>query len=332
MCRTLIRRVARHVWAFGTLALLSACATYGYQSLLAGRAPADFLRPATLAFQPDTPLTTAQADLGGRLFHDPLLSGDGTRSCASCHDPAKGYEDGRPTAQGVNGAPLARHTPTLWNVGLRRQLFWDGRSPSLEDQALRPVANPDEMNLDPALLVARLSADPDYRAAFAAAFPGSGAITTETISRAIATFERTLISPPTAFDAFAAGDETAITPAAQRGFDLFVGRAGCASCHGGWAFTDARFHDIGLPGDDAGRGAITGRADDQHTFPTPTLRELSSRAPYMHDGLLPTLAAVVDHYADHRSARPNARRAVTLTQAERADIVAFLLSLDSTVR
>lgn len=293
---------------------------------------ADFARPAIIPFPAETPYTPERADLGQRLFFDPQLSADGQTSCASCHQPDKGFEDGRKTAAGLRGRTLARHTPTLWNVAIQTALFWDGRSHSLEDQALRPVSATVEMNLDLDLLVARLSADRAYVAAFAAAFPDEPAITPDTVSRAIATYERTLISPLSPFDDYVAGDEDALSPEAKRGFELFTGRARCATCHTGWAFTNGGFHDIGLTDDDLGRGALTLRKFDEHRFKTPTLRELLSRAPYMHDGSLPTLKAVVDHYADHRKPRLFALGPVNLSETERADIVAFLESLDSTTR
>jgi len=292
----------------------------------------DFARPDGIPFPTETPYTPERAELGQRLFFDPQLSADGATSCASCHQPDKGFEDGRKTAAGLRGRTLARHTPTLWNVAIQTALFWDGRSHSLEDQALRPVSATVEMNLDLELLVARLSADRTYVAAFAEAFPDELAISPDTVSRAIATYERTLISPLSPFDDYVAGDEDALSEEAKRGFELFTGKARCATCHTGWAFTNGGFHDIGLTDDDLGRGALTLRKFDEHRFRTPTLRELLSRAPYMHDGSLATLEAVVDHYADHRKPRLFALGPVKLSSAERADIVAFLESLDSTTR
>lgn len=292
----------------------------------------DFARPAGIPFPVETPYTPERAELGRRLFFDPQLSADGATSCASCHQPQKGFEDGRKTAAGLRGRTLARHTPTLWNVAIQTALFWDGRSHSLEDQALRPVSATVEMNLDLDLLVARLSSDRTYTAAFAEAFPDDSAISPDLVARAIATYERTLISPLSPFDDYVAGDEDALSDEAKRGLELFTGKARCATCHTGWAFTNGGFHDIGLTDDDLGRGALTLRKFDEHRFRTPTLRELLSRAPYMHDGSLATLEAVVDHYADHRKPRLFALGPVKLSTTERADIVAFLESLDSTTR
>jgi cytochrome c peroxidase len=310
--------------AAGLVPLLASEAVFADSDL------SDFARPAAIPFPAETPYTPERADLGQRLFFDPQLSADGATSCASCHQPDKGFEDGHKTAAGLRGRTLERHTPTLWNVAIQSALFWDGRSHSLEDQALRPVSATVEMNLDLDLLVARLSSDRSYVTAFAAAFPETPAINPDTISRAIATYERTLISPLSPFDAFVAGDSDALSPEAQRGFELFTGRARCVTCHSGWAFTNGEFHDIGLTDDDLGRGALTLRKFDEHRFRTPGLRELLSRAPYMHDGSMPTLEAVVDHYADHRKPRLFALGLVDLSPEDRAAIVAFLHSLDST--
>jgi cytochrome c peroxidase len=318
--------------AASTWALAFAAALFMTSDALAETELSDFARPAGIPFPAETPYTPERADLGQRLFFDPQLSADGATSCASCHQPDKGFEDGRKTAAGLRGRTLERHTPTLWNVAIQTALFWDGRSHSLEDQALRPVSATVEMNLDLDLLVARLSADRTYLAAFAEAFPEEPAITPGTVSRAIATYERTIISPLSPFDDYVAGDEDALSPEAKRGLDLFTGKARCVTCHTGWAFTNGGFHDIGLTDDDLGRGALTLRKFDEHRFKTPTLRELLSRAPYMHDGSLATLEAVVDHYADHRKPRLFALGPVNLSKTERADIVAFLKSLDSTTR
>lgn len=318
--------------AAGALVLAVAAALLMAKVVHAEANLSDFARPAGVPFPAETPFTPERAELGQRLFFDPQLSADGATSCASCHQPDKGFEDGRKTAAGLRGRTLVRHTPTLWNVAIQTALFWDGRSHSLEDQALRPVSATVEMNLDLDQLVARLSSDRTYVAAFATAFPDDPTISAETVARAIATYERTLISPLSPFDDYVAGNEDALSEEAKRGFGLFTGKARCATCHTGWAFTNGGFHDIGLTDDDLGRGALTLRKFDEHRFRTPTLRELLSRAPYMHDGSLATLEAVVDHYADHRKPRLFALGPVKLSPTERAELVAFLRSLDSTAQ
>lgn len=326
------------IWAAALLLL--AVSGHPARALAASEAPPAtvpeaFRRPAAVPFPAANPYTPEKAALGERLFHDPRLSGANDRSCATCHVPDLGFEDGRPLGAAIDGGALGRAVPTVLNGAWGALFFWDGRADSLEAQALGPVQNPAEMNQTLPELEAELRADPSMVAAFAAAFPDSPEITADTIARALATFERTVVSGTAPFDRWAAGDVAAVSASARRGFALFTGPAGCTNCHSGWAFTDNAFHDIGLAGDDAGRGTILGMPELNHAFKTPTLRDLSARAPYMHDGSLPTLEAVVDHYVDG-TPKPAERPTlspdlpdITLTAQERADLVAFLRSLDS---
>ncbi|SOD90724.1 cytochrome c peroxidase [Caenispirillum bisanense] len=314
---------------------------------------AAFERPAAVPFPADNPYTPEKAALGERLFHDPRLSGADDRSCASCHIPERGFEDGLPTGAAIDGTPLGRRVPTILNAAWGALFFWDGRADGLEDQALGPVQNPREMNQTLPELVGELKADPDLVAAFATAFPDRPEITADTIAAALATFERTVVSGIAPFDRWVAGDDGAVSAAAKRGFALFTGEAGCVSCHSGWAFTDNAFHDIGLPDPDVGRGEILGMAELNHAFKTPTLRDLGARGPYMHNGMLTTLEQVVGHYAHvrdmthamdashamhHGKAHPETvTRAslspdlpkVDLSAQDQADLVAFLMSLDA---
>jgi len=291
-----------------------------------------YRRPEAIPVPPDNPITPAKADLGARLFQDPGLSGSGTLSCASCHDAARGFSDGRPRAIGDGGQVLARRSPTLWNLAWAPFLFWDGRAASLEAQAAMPIEEHAEMNQPLGALAERLSADPSYRAAFARAFPEEPAVSPANIVRALAAFERTLVSPRTRFDAWVEGDDTALTPAEKRGLLLFHGRAGCANCHQGWALTDHGFYDIGLPdASDRGRGAVLGLPQVDHAFKTPTLREIGRRGPFMHDGSLATLEAVIDHYdrgiVERPTLPPELPRRLGLSATERADLLAFLGTL-----
>ena len=225
---------------------------------------------------------------------------------------------------GVPKRPLARHTPGLWNVAFASHVFWDGRARSLEEQAVGPIEATDEMALPMDALVARLRADPATVAAFARAFPDNPQVTSKTIVSALATYERTLVSPPTRFDRWIEGDDDAIGPAARRGFALFTGAANCSQCHLGWRLTDDGFHDTGLPDTgDPGYGPIVGVPMLDNAFKTPALRNVARRAPYMHDGSLPTLRAVVDHYADGIVERPTLSddlKRIELSEAERADL------------
>jgi len=291
-----------------------------------------FARPLE-ASAPSDPAAPERIALGHDLFRDTRLSGDGVRSCATCHDPAKGYTNGKPKGEGLGGITLARNVPAIYNLAWGKQFFWDGRAPSLEAQARFPLLAPDELASDFALMIARLASDPLMRERFLRAFPGEGEISERTILASIAAYERTLVSPPTRFDRWVAGDDQALTEEESAGFDLFVGKAGCVACHGGWRFTDDAFHDIGLKGTDPGRGAVEGGVPGLAQFKTPSLRELAYTAPYMHDGSLPTLRAVVDHYAGglvpRPSLDPNVVRDLTLTESEKTALISFLRTLST---
>lgn len=292
-----------------------------------------FARPANIPAPADNPVTEAKAALGKALFFDPRLSGSGAIACASCHNPSLGWQDGQVRGVGHHGAPLGRHTPTILNIAWAEPLFWDGRADTLEEQAKGPLSAPAEMNMPAGDAVAKVRSIPGYRAAFGAAFPGQP-IDLDTIAKAIATYERTVISGTAPFDRWVRGDDKAVSEPAKRGFALFNStRTGCASCHSGWRFTDDGFHDIGLPDGDIGRARIVpGIAILEHAFKTPTLRNIAERPPYMHDGSLPTLEAVIDHYdhgyVDRPSLSPEMKRS-KLTAQEKADLVAFLQSLSS---
>ena len=294
---------------------------------------AKFARPTFVPHPADNAPSAAKIALGKRLFEDKALSSTGTIACASCHDPRLSFADGEPTGRGVTGKRLVRHTPTLWNVAFNPLLFWDGRAASLEEQVRVPVEHPDEMGdtLDNA--VQRLSRRESYEGAFAAAFPDDPKVSARTIAKALAAYERTLISPPTRFDQWVGGDAGALTPSEVSGFRTFAGKGRCISCHSGFAFTDYGFYDIGLAGADRGRGREINLAAADHAFKTPTLRELAWTAPYMHDGSLATLEEVVRHYEGGGVRRPTRSKdlpqSLKLTDQERADLVAFLETLSS---
>lgn len=276
------------------------------------------------------PPRPAMAALGAQLFSEARLSGSGDMSCATCHQAAKGFADGKPLSDAIGGGRLVRHTPTLYNVAYYPALFWDGRSPSLEDQALRPITSGVELGRHPAILADAVANETLYRPMFMAAF-GTPDVTEDRIAQAIAAYERTLVSGVAPFDRWLAGGRKAIEPDAQRGFALFTGKAQCSACHTGWLLSDGKFHDTGLPDDDFGRGAITNNRWLDHTFKTPSLREIGRTAPYMHDGSLETLDAVVDHYADRKVSRKLVIPQIVLNPDERRDLVAFLKTLDSDI-
>ncbi len=282
---------------------------------------------------PDNPLTPEKLALGARLFADPRLSGNGNRACASCHQPGRAFTDGRRRALALSGTPLQRNTPSLWNLAWAKSFFWDGRAPSLEAQVQMPIEAVQEMGGDWPTILRRLNDDAGLAAQFRIAFAEEPPVSQAIVLEALASYVRSLVSPPTRFDAWVEGDAQALRPNEVRGFRLFTGKGGCVLCHVGWRFTDDRFHDIGLPSKDAGRGAVPGGTPGLMAFKTPGLRELVYSAPYMHDGSLPTLEAVVRHYAGGFVARPSLathmNRDLRLSAQEKSDLVAFLRTLSS---
>jgi len=298
----------------------------------AADARADFRRPDTITFPDDNLYTPAKARLGRMLFFDPRLSRANVQSCSSCHNPALGYGDGLSKGMGDGMHPLGRRSPTIVNAAWSDALMWDGRFDTLEAQALGPIQSPGEMNMALGAVVDRLGAVAEYRKLFEAAFPGQP-MSGKTIGSAIATYERTIVSSPAPFDAWVDGDEAAVSDAAKRGFAVFTGKANCVACHSGWTFSDNGFHDVGLPDDDIARGKFFPQIlKMQHAFKTPTLREINRRAPYMHDGSLPTLEAVVAHYDSGgvaRASRSELVKPLGLTDTDKSDLVAFMQTLSS---
>ena len=209
-------------------------------SLAADDVRSDFKRPGEIPFPDENPFSEAKAYLGKVLFFDPRLSGDNTMSCATCHNPSFGWEDGLALGKGMGGNMLGRHTQTIFDLAWGELFFWDGRSESLEEQALGPIDSKEEMNQRLPELVQELNLIEGYRPLLRDAFD-TDTFTEEIIGQSIATFERTIVSPRTAFDDWVDGNEGAISASAKRGFQLFTGKANCAECHDGWAFTDASF-------------------------------------------------------------------------------------------
>jgi cytochrome c peroxidase len=293
---------------------------------------AQYRRPNVIPAPKNNPVTAAKTELGQMLFFDPRLSGPSTMSCATCHNPSLSWGDGLPTGIGSAGNHLARRSPSILNLAWAEALFWDGRADSLEQQAVGPIQAPGEMNQSMPQLLGSLKSIPGYRQAFEAAFPGE-AISDVTIGKAIATFERGVVSAKAPFDRWIDGDENAINESAKRGFVTFNTKAHCAACHSGWRFTDDSFHDIGLPSGDLGRGAlIPGVEPLQHAFKTPGLRNIANRAPYMHDGSIPTLTAVIRHYDGGFQKRPSLSADIFklgLTEQDVRDVVAMLKTLTS---
>jgi cytochrome c peroxidase len=295
---------------------------------------ADYKRPTTIPFPKENPYTPEKLALGKRLYFDTRLSGGNLLSCASCHSPAFGWGDGLDKGVGHGMLRLNRRSPTILNAAWGEVFMWDGRAATLEEQALGPIQADVEMNLPLDRLMARLAAIAEYTPLFAAAFPNEE-MSPQTIAKAIATYERMVISAQAPFDAWIEGDEGAISEGAKRGFTLFNTKARCSSCHSGWNFTEDSFHDIGLPDSDIGRGKFLPQVEKmRHAFKTPGLREIERRGPYMHDGSLATLEAVIDHYdrgGEDRPSKSVLMRPLGLTQQEKSDLVAFMRTLSSSL-
>jgi len=290
--------------------------------------------------QPDSPAdnrpTRDRIELGKMLFYDPRLSSDGNLACAGCHNPMFGWSDGLATAKGSKSKVLGRATPTVVNTGYNSIQMWDGRKSSLEDQAMGPMESMDEMAMDLKALFAWLANTPGYKAAFAKAYPGE-AIDHKTVAKALAAFERTVVSKDSPFDRWLRGDKKAMTPQQIRGFRLFSdpNKADCETCHQAPNFTDNGFHNIGLasydqPNPDMGRFVIRPLPSVRGAFKTPTLRDVALTAPYFHDGSARTLMNVMEHYnrggVSAKDRSPQVKR-LNLTRGETEDVVAFLQAL-----
>ncbi len=277
----------------------------------------------------DNPLTIEKVELGKQLYFDPRLSCDETVSCASCHDPKKGWSNGTPFAMGVRSQMGGRSAPTIINAAYSELQFWDGRALRLEGQALGPIQNPIEMDHKLEDCVAKLNKIPGYKQQFQKVFGTD--VTPENIAKAIASFERTVLSGNAPYDQYKAGKKDALSPAAERGMKLFFGKAHCSACHTGPNFSDDSFHNIGVgmkaEKPDLGRFEVTKVLGDKGAFKTPTLREVARHAPYMHDGSMKTLEEVIEHY--DRGGIPNTQLdeevfPLKLTAVEKSDLVTFM--------
>lgn len=291
-----------------------------------------FRRPSVVPTPEDNQSTPGRVELGKMLFFDPRLSGTGAISCATCHNPSFAWTDRLSLGRGDGHKQLGRHTPTILNAAFNEVQMWDGRFATLEEQAIGPMMSAAEMNITAEEILSRLNAIPRYVELFREHY-GVASVTTDAVTKAIACFERTVISGEAPFDRFVAGDEGAISPAAKRGFALFNTKANCAACHSGWNFTDSSFHDIGVASADLGRGPILGIDTLNHAFKTPTLRNVADHAPYMHDGSEQTLRDAIELYNAggrvKRSTLSAEIRPLGLEPAEVDDLVAFLHTLSS---
>ena len=289
---------------------------------------------------PDNPMTPEKVALGRQLFFDKRLSGDGSRSCYSCHVCEKGLTDGLAKAVGAFDKQLPRSSPTLWNIGYHKEFYWDGRSASLEKQAMAAwtLANMGAKDREKEI-VAAINNLEGYRAQFQKVFKSDA--TPENMMQAIAAYERTIIGGNTAWDRWRAGDESAVGEDVKRGWQVFQD-AKCNNCHDGVLFTDQLYHNAGIgmdqPEPDKGRFNATKKPEDTGAFKTPTLRDIAKSAPYFHDGSAATLEEAVDimlaggkpnQYLDTKNLQKQ-----TITPEQRADLLAFLksLSVDCTLK
>jgi len=295
-----------------------------------------YQRPSDIPFPEDNPYSEEKATLGKILYFEPRLSGSGTQSCATCHNPSLSWGDGMGLGTGHGHKKLGRKSPTILNLAWDHDAeayMWDGRKTSLEDQALGPIQADVEMNMPVEQLIGRLKEIKEYEPLFKKAFPeDKDPINEKNLAKAIATYERTVVSGEAPFDAWIKGDESAISESAKRGFVLFNKKANCAACHSGWRFSDSSFHDIGINDKDIGRGEHVSVETMQHAFKTVGLRNIDRRGPYMHNGSMETLMDVVNHY-DHgfvkRASLSSDIKPLNLTEAEKKDLVAFLGTLTS---
>jgi cytochrome c peroxidase len=282
----------------------------------------------------DNAPSPARVELGRKLYFDLRLSRDRTMSCASCHDPELGWADGQQRATGFGNHELGRHSPTVINAAFNGAQFWDGRAQTLEQQAVGPIMAAGEMNMPSVdYVLETIRSAPEYRGAFEEAYGSAPSM--DNIGRAIASFERQVVTGPSRFDRYAAGDKAALSDGEKRGLILFMTSASCTACHNGPNLSDGKFHALGVAqegplSEDLGRFAVTHEGNDRYRFKTPGLRNIEQTAPYMHDGSLSTLEAVVEFYnkgGEHAEFRSDLIKPLNLTDAQQADIVAFLRSL-----
>ena len=281
----------------------------------------------------DNPYTPEKAELGRLLYFDKRLSADHSIACATCHAPQYAFTDAMPVSTGIGGQRGSRSSPTIINRAYSVAQFWDGRAATLEEQVKGPIGNAIEMGASLEVAMSNLRAIAGYRALFAKAFETED-FTMEHVAKAIATFERTILSGNSAYDRYDAGDKKALTPAQIRGRSVFFKKAKCDKCHEGPNFTKDTYHNLGVgadkPSPDVGRYAVTKDPKDWGAFKTPTLRDIADTAPYMHDGSLKTLREVVDLYDKGGVLNKNLDKDIKplkLTADERNDLIEFLRAL-----
>ena len=323
--------------------------------LTAGTAFAGHLEPLKAVPVPsNNPQTPEKIELGKKLFFDRRLSGDGTMSCATCHDPQQGYSDGLAISLSYPTTRNWRNSPTLFNVGMQTTLFHDGRAQTLEEQALFPLMSAFEMNQNLDFVEEEVRTVPEYVQAFTNVF-GDGDITRERIAMAIAAFQRTLVSKNAPLDRYLDGDRTALSKEAAKGLAVFEGKGRCAECHGGVLLADGKFHALNVPenveqekdprvaatrrfvakvshyedyrnlSEDPGRYLVTKDKKDWKAFRTPTLREIAQTGPYMHNGIFATLDEVIEFFDQGGGKGNTALKPLKLKPGEKQALKTFLV-------
>jgi len=282
----------------------------------------------------DNGYSPSRVELGKILFFDGRLSANGVVSCAFCHEPSHAFSGSTALSSGVNGKLEVRHTPTLINRAWGKSQFWDGRAPTLESQVIVPLTNPDEMGMTVDQVVEKLQHIKGYAALFAAAF-GDGMIDVERVAKALASFERTIVSGNSPYDRYTLGDKSALTKQQKAGLNFFNGKGECAECHSGPNLTTEKFANLGIgidqPNPDPGLEAITKKRGDFGKFKAPTLRDLAHRGPYMHDGRFKTVGEVLDFYSRGGLANPHLDTRLTpfyMDEQTKQNLLAFLASLN----
>jgi len=308
-------------------------------SLFATSDISKWLRPAEVPQPKDNKLTPERVALGKLLYFDTRLSKDNTISCATCHHPDHGWTDIKPTSKavGFEGRVGPRNSPVVLNTAYQKHQFWDGRVKSLEQQALGPIEADVEMNMPLKDLIPKLNKIHGYVALFETAYPGEG-VTKKSLAKAIASFERTVLSTESRFDKYIKGDKKAMSKTEQEGWTLFQDKAKCTDCHDGFNFTDGSFHNIGLndgelTGKELGRYNVKARAAWYGVMKTPTLRDVTKSAPYFHDGSVKTLkeATIIcssgGRYEHNVKNKSDAMKDRNLTNIEIDNIVSFMKAL-----
>jgi len=328
-------------WALVVTACPKAIAAPPYVFEAGHPSLAEWLLPAMPSSPDDNKFSEPRAQLGKQLFFDPRLSGTGQVTCASCHSPERGWTDGLPTAVRYKGKVMPLASPTMVNIGYNSIHMWDGRMPTLEKQAFGGQAKAADINagstVEPEEVIARLNRIGGYVKAFVEAYPAEG-LTRESVAKALAAFERTIVSNDAPFDRWVKGERAAMSEQQVRGFRAFVEKGRCAVCHAPPNFTDNNFHNIGLKssgelGSHPGRSAQVKVKAMEGAFKTPTLRDITLTAPYFHDGSAGSLAEVIAHYmvggVVKTNLSPSLPTALALTAQDRDDLLAFMGALRS---